>query len=340
MVSIPRADAPRARGDVNVSVLRDDRIAARDAVRDRDIGRALIIPAVDGFPLGATVFEPSHPRATIVIHGATAVPHRYYAAFAEHLAVEHGFRVVTYDYRGVGASRPAGGLRGFDATMTDWAQKDARAIHAWARDRGQPLAMITHSFGGQMIGLLDELREVEVALVVASQLGWYRDWPLLSRLRLGVTWHVATPIVTGAFGYLPGAAGLGVDLPKGVAREWARWCTSPGYLTDHHADAADRFARWDRPTLLLSFSDDDYGPPRAIDALARRISGGRFEHRAWQPGEYDLDAVGHFGFFRASHAVLWPDAIAFVNDALGGRDPRRDALRLDELEQDLRYGRP
>lgn len=302
----------------------------------RGLGLTTIIPATDGFPLGATVYEPRRPRASVVIHGATAVPHGYYAAFAAHLAETSRVRVVTYDYRGVGASRPQQ-LRGFDASMTDWAHKDARAVHAWARDRGDPIAMIGHSFGGQMIGLVDELREAKVAILVASQLGWYRDWPLASQPKLALLWNVLTPVLTRAFGYLPGRAGLGVDLPAGVAREWARWCTSRGYLVDHHADAAARFTRWDVPTLLYSFADDDYAPPRTVAALRRRLRGAPLEHRAWRPGDHGQAAVGHFGFFRPRAAALWPDVIAFLDAALAGDDPRTDVLRLDELEAQLRF---
>jgi predicted alpha/beta hydrolase len=304
-------------------------------------GHATIIPATDGYPLGATLHEPRRPRATVVIHGATAVPHGYYASFAAHLAAEHRLRVISYDYRGIGASRPSGpdGLRGFDATMTDWARKDARAVHAWARGLGDPLLMVGHSFGGQLIGLLDELRDARASLLVASQVGWYRSWPLRAQPRLAFLWRVATPVVTRAIGYLPGRLGLGEDLPAGVAREWARWCTSPGYLADHHHDAAERFARWDRPTLLLSFSDDPYAPPRTVAALEARLAGAPLERRDWRPGQRGLDAIGHFGFFRPRNAALWPDAVAFLDAALRGEDPRRDVLRVEELEAELRFGR-
>jgi len=302
-------------------------------------GLTTVLPAADGFPLGATIFEPRRPRATVVIHGATAAPHGYYAAFAGHLAEHARVRVVTYDYRGVGASRPGGALAGFSATMTDWAHLDARAVHRWAGGLGDPIVLVGHSFGGQLLGLVDELREARGALLVASQLGSYRDWPLADQPRLALLFHVATPLLTGAFGYLPGRAGLGVDLPAGVAREWARWCTSPGYLVDHTPGAAARFARWDRPTLLLSFADDDFAPPRAVAALRRRLRAAPLEHRTWRPGDHGLAAVGHFGFFRRRAARLWPDALRFVDAVVAGEDPRTDVLRVADLEEDLRYGR-
>jgi predicted alpha/beta hydrolase len=44
----------------------------------------------------------------------------YYAPFARWLATQ-GWRVTAFDYRGSGASAPAGGLRGYEADLFDWA---------------------------------------------------------------------------------------------------------------------------------------------------------------------------------------------------------------------------
>jgi predicted alpha/beta hydrolase len=87
---------------------------------------------------------------------------------------------------------------------------------------------------------------------------------------------------------------------------------------------------------MMSFDDDDYAPPRTVTALRRRLRGAPLEHRAWRPGQHGLDAVGHFGFFRPKAAALWPAALAFVDAALAGEDPRTDVLRLDDIEADLR----
>src|SRR5262249_52982075 len=64
------------------------------------------IAARDGYALAATVFTPEGPpRGTVLVNSATAVPRRFYAGFAAYLA-ERGFACLTYDYRGVGGSRP------------------------------------------------------------------------------------------------------------------------------------------------------------------------------------------------------------------------------------------
>ena len=50
------------------------------------------------------MYEPSgHVRGTLMVNPATAVPQTYYGRFAQWSA-QRGFRVVTFDYRGIGAS--------------------------------------------------------------------------------------------------------------------------------------------------------------------------------------------------------------------------------------------
>lgn len=285
--------------------------------------RTLSITAADGFPLGARLFEPEGKAwAAVVVHGATAVPQRYYERFARYLASE-GVRALTYDYRGVGLSRPAS-LRGMRATMTEWGRFDAPAALAHVRGLSPrlPVIGIGHSFGGQILGLSDELHAIDGALLVASQLGYVGHWNAPARWGLNAIFHGLVPAVTGTLGYMPGALGLGEDLPKGVVREWARWCTSPGYLLDHHGDAAERFARFDKPTLLMSFTDDAYAPRRAVEALASALSRAKLRRRVVKPREVGTGPLGHFGFFRPLGSSLWPEALSFLVDCAGGEAKR------------------
>src|SRR5690349_6488382 len=105
------------------------------------------VPARDGFALAATTFAPASNGTWVVVHSATAVPRAYYARFARFLA-GHGFTVVTYDYRGIGGSRPRR-LRGFEARMRDWAQQDAAGVIEWIDSRrASRLVAVGHSFGG------------------------------------------------------------------------------------------------------------------------------------------------------------------------------------------------
>ena len=306
------------------------------------------IGAVDGLELGATLFHPTRAaRGTVIVNGATGVPASYYSSFAEHLAAS-GLRVVTYDYRGVGASRPDS-LRGFSATMSDWAELDARSVLGHVRERfgDSPLFWLGHSFGGQALGLIDDAREVTGAVLVGSQLGDLSVWPLPDRLKLSVLLGGLLPAVTRGFGYLPGAIGVGEDLPKGVAEEWARWCLTRGYFLEAHPVARRRFARFDKPTLLYSMSDDDFAPEPAVAQLMALLSSAPLEHRRVIPSELGVEAIGHFGFFRPRFTdTLWREVRWFFDDLIDGQRgfrPRRARapwnLDDEDVALDLAYGR-
>src|SRR4029453_538603 len=97
---------------------------------------AVRIEALDGFPLAATHFAAAQSRGVaLIVNGAMAVPQSYYADFAR-AATVRGFDVLTYDYRGIGRSRPeqhAHSLRGMQARASDWMRLDFEGVHRWAR---------------------------------------------------------------------------------------------------------------------------------------------------------------------------------------------------------------
>lgn len=309
--------------------------------------RPIEIVTQDGFLLGARLFEPRGPAlGAVVIHGATAVKQTYYAPFAAYLA-ERGMRVLTYDYRGVGASRP-GSLRGLSATMTDWAALDARAAHAHALSLSDAnLAFVGHSFGGQIVGLVDDLKEAKGAVLVGSQLGYVGHWPnAMDRARIALAFKALVPALTSVLGYWPGSMGLGTDLPAGVAREWARWCTHPDYLMSEHPDATARFSRFDKPLLVYSFTDDDFAPEPAVGRLMDLLPSASVTHLRVAPRDIDRRSIGHFGFFRAAlREALWGGAGRFLAALLTGKPlvvdkPQSPWSSLEqELLADLRYGR-
>lgn len=136
------------------------------------------IPARDGFALAASRFPAAgEAAAAVLVVPATGVARRLYDPFARHLAAR-GFTVVTWDWRGTGGSRPRS-LRGFRATMSDWARLDLPGAIAWAREAlpGLPLLAVGHSFGGQCLGLAPEAAALAGAVTVAAQSGWWGHWP-------------------------------------------------------------------------------------------------------------------------------------------------------------------
>jgi predicted alpha/beta hydrolase len=269
----------------------------------------LTIPARDGFALAAAVHGRADAALVVLVAPATGVRLRLYDAFARYLAAEADAVVATWDWRGTGESRPER-LRGFRATMREWATLDLAGVIDWAAARwpGAELAAVGHSFGGQSIGLASNAHRLARLVTVAAQHGWYGNWPRDRRWRYALLWHAAMPAMTRVLGYFPGRRlGLGEDLPAGVALEWARWCRSPAYLGDWAGHAALRI-----PILSLGFSDDDYAPPAAVDALHREYRGATVERRTVTPAELGVERIGHFGFFRDAGRGLWGGVAGWI----------------------------
>lgn len=189
----------------------------------------ITVPATDGYPLAATLYLPrGAKRRAVLINSATAVPRKFYRGFASHLA-RRGCAVLTYDYRGTGDSRPkASGtaqlksLAGFKASMSDWALRDIAATVGWMRERYTelPFAYVGHSFGGQALGLLPNNIEISRALLIAAQAGYWKLMASPERYRVYAMLNFIGLPLTRALGYMPGKAGLGMDLPKGVFLQW------------------------------------------------------------------------------------------------------------------------
>ncbi len=274
------------------------------------------ITAADGYELAASLVSPPEglaPRGNVLVNPATGVKRGYYLRYAQFLA-ENAFRVLIFDYRGVGGSRPAK-LRGFPATMHQWAQLDSAAAldRLEAFDPELHLALVGHSFGGQALGLLPNHRRLRAAVTVAAQSGYWRHWPGLYRWGIWGTWHLLIPTLSSIFGYLPAKRlGLFEDLPAGVAREWARWGRHKDYILRDEAHRPG-FEAFDRPILAFSFSDDPYAPRPAVEALQASLPRAPIVDRYSTPRDYGVRAIGHFGFFRERfRESLWQESLDWL----------------------------
>ena len=284
-----------------------------DAIQIDDIS----IEARDGYQLAATVFVPAgEPRGGVLINSATAVPRKIYRGFATYLA-ERGLAALSFDYRGIGGSRPPS-LQGFPARMRDWATLDAagaidHARRAWPT---LPISVVGHSFGGQAVGLAPNNAEITRALLVAAQAGYWRLFTSPENYRVYAVMRLIGPPIAHAMGYVPGRLGLGEDLPKGVFLEWSDWIARPHYFFDDPTlTALENFPRYRGRLRAVGLIDDPWATPAAIDLLLSGFTGTQPEHLQILPRDVGVQKIGHFGFFRPEHReTLWRDAATWLSD--------------------------
>ena len=287
----------------------------------------LTLIARDGVTLAATLFEPAAPNGgAILLNSGTGIARQFYAAFASHLS-DRGFVVLTYDYRGIGQSE-----KPRSATMEDWGGVDQPSMldHLARLAPGAARAVIGHSFGGQVLGLADNIADVRAAVLICTQSGHWRHWPPgKRRLRMLALWWLLIPGLTAATGRFPGTWIGTADLPAGIARSWARWGRSPHYVCDPHGrplrphnHAVACPLRW------MSFIDDPIAPLSAVEALRPYYPNAAVERLHLSPADLGAGSVGHFGFFRKSMPRQpWDEIADWLGDQMRQTAP---PLKLEE----------
>ncbi len=278
-------------------------------------GRAVAVPARDGYPLAATSFAPDGPvRGTVVFGAAQGVRARFYHALARHLATQ-GFRALTFDYRGIGPSAPPK-LRGFHATLRTWAELDLAGVveHALDASGSGPVFVVAHGISGQLLGLAPRAEALAGAYLVGAQVDSVDAWPTVEQAIPWTFFHVVLPGVTAALGYFPASLlGEAEDLPRGAALEWSAWARSAGSMLDAVPGARDRFAALRFPLRVVSIDGDLFAPIEGVDRLAAWYGRSDLTRLHVSEPMFPAEAIGHFGFFRAEPGrLLWPDLVRFL----------------------------
>ena len=286
-------------------------------------------PAADGFPIGGLTWrhdDESCARPVVVISPATSVRCDYYAHFGDFL-FGYGFDVVTFDYRGIGRSRPSS-LRGFRADWVDWGERDLDAVLTCAGTTGreQPKYLVAHSIGAFLAGLAPSNTHLRRILFVGGQFAYWRDYAAAERRKMYLKWHVAMPLVTRLFGYFPGARlGWMEDTPAGIVRNWTQM--TDAFENTLRSDIfiggeresellVQRFTEVTAPILSIGLDDDAFGTPPALERLLSYYKASRRKHWRISPRDLCVASIGHFAFFHSRFRHdLWPLALDWLREA-------------------------
>ena len=277
----------------------------------------ITIPALDGHPLAATLFEGENKTGpVVVISSGTAIPRRFYRHFAAWL-IERGAGVVlTWDYRGISDSWPQGVdgdeksvRKEFKYLISDWARLDFPAVIDWLKVQypDRPLYAVGHSFGGQAFGLSDRNAHVDKSVMIASMSGYWRGMDFPEKYKVWALFSLAGPVVGRIFGYIPGRFGLSEDMSHAAFAQWGRWCKSENYFFDDpEIVEVENFGKYRGPILAIGFDDDPWATANLIDHLVGHFNNARLERRQFSTSQAG-GKVDHFGFFKPQFkSSLWP----------------------------------
>lgn len=273
-------------------------------------GRPVAIEAEGAVLSGRFFAAQGAARANLVLHGATGVPQRYYAAFARWAAAS-GVGVLTYDYRDFGDS-VRGPLVESPATMADWGVLDQgaaeRALAALASEG--PLWIAGHSLGGLTFAFRRHDARVTQVTTIGAGFAHVMDHPWSYRPLALAFWYGIGPVATRLAGYLPGRRVLfGADLPAGVYWQWRRWCTRRDFFDGdigRALPANPAFGRVPFRLRMLGMEDDAVVPPAAVWRYADRFPAAAVERRVLRPRDFGVPSLRHIQVFSARNAAAWP----------------------------------
>ena len=276
----------------------------------------LELEATDGHPLSATLREPRGVRKGVVqIQGGVGIAQSFYAALASFL-VEHQYAVLTFDYRGIGRSKPER-LKGYDATIIDWGEKDMTSVFDWliARFPDDKKIVLGHSIGGQMVGLMRNSDQIDQLIFVSASTGYWKNMSSPAKWGAAFAWYGYVPIVVSLLGYANSRQiRWGEDLPKGVALQWRRWCVHDNYF---ESDAAlmdlSRFKQLSTRLYCIYCADDPVANDLTVSNLLEHYPHTKVNLRKVYPHEVGLKKIGHSGYFQEECRSLWEELLETID---------------------------
>ncbi|MDR6516330.1 alpha/beta hydrolase family protein [Chryseobacterium camelliae] len=256
----------------------------------------------------AHVFTPDQNNGSIVlINSATGVKQQVYFSFAQYLS-GYGFTVITYDYSGIGLSKPED-LTKCSSSMRTWGTEDYKAVTDYIKTHFQDYRkyLLGHSVGALIVGLNEDSVMFEEFAFVGAQNAFVGHLNWKTKIEACLGFGIAQPFFTSLMGYFPAQwFGLGESLPKNCAYDWRILILnrkSTGALLKTAKDYSERLTQ---KTLVIRAEDDRWLTEKAVNSLLNdTYSYLKPVHRLIRTSESEAGKIGHVNFFRSYNRKLW-----------------------------------
>ena len=276
------------------------------------------IDTSDGFKIAVTSFgENNATKKIIVISSAIGVKQTFYAKYATYLA-NKGYLVFTYDYRGIGDSKPKK-LKDFEAHFTDWADKDFLGLTQYIEDcyPNHEKFLIGHSIGGIMIGLTRAYKVYDKIVTIGSQYGYIKNFHQKDKPKVNFFFRIAIPILSAFYGFFPSQkVGMGEPIPIGIAKDWRKLILNETSILGYADETQNLYDEITKPVLIISLDDDFMATPKSVDLFAQFVLKNAKKKRLnIIPKEYGLNEIGHLDFFREKNKTeIWHIPLDYIEE--------------------------
>lgn len=271
--------------------------------------KCLRIITEDNTPLTAHLFEPKvFNNQFIVINSATGVRQQMYFGIAQFLS-EKGFTVMTYDYRGIGLSKPRT-IIDSNASMRLWGTQDFPAITHYIKTHfpHHEKYAIGHSVGALILGMNEDALDFEKLVFIATQKAYVENLTWKIKLIAYLGFGILQPLLTKIFGYFPANwFGIGESLPAGVAFDWRTLILHPKSTNQLLEQIDENFSKkLNQKPLIISAEDDSWVTEKGMQTLMNETYPNmQPRYRCLKKNESEKGEIGHINFFRNYNQKLW-----------------------------------
>lgn len=268
----------------------------------------LILTTHDNTALTAHLFVPEKSNNKfLLINSATGVKQQIYFSFAQFFA-EKGFTVITYDYRGIGLSKPEN-MKGFKASMRIWGSEDYKTLTQYIKNRflDYEKYCLGHSVGALILGMNQDSEMFKEFIFVGTQNAFVGHLKFKTKIEAYVGFGIIQPVTTTLLGYFPANwFGLGESLPKNCAYDW-RILILNKKSTNGLLEKIDDFSKNLTQKVFVIWAEDDaWLTDKGVKSLLNDTYPNlKPTYRLVKVSESEKREIGHVNFFRSFNKKLW-----------------------------------
>jgi len=262
----------------------------------------------DNYSLSAHLFEPEHSNEKLLlINSATGVKQQIYFSFAQFFS-EQGFTVMTYDYRGIGQSKPEK-MKGFEASMRTWGTRDYKAVTDYIKANfpNHQKFCLGHSVGALILGMNPDSEMFKEFAFVGTQNAFVGNLKFKTKIEAYLGFGIVQPLSTKILGYFPANwFGLGESLPSASAFDW-RTLILNKKSTNKLLEKVDDFSRnLTQKVFVIQAEDDAWLTEKGVKSLLENTYPNlKPTYRIIKTSESEKGEIGHINFFRSYNKKLW-----------------------------------